>query len=241
MDYGIQMYSVRDITSADLRGALKKMAEIGYKYIEFAGFFGNSAEDVRSWLDEYGLEVSGTHTVLRELEADFEGTVKYHKTIGNKNIIIPGHDLSSQAKIDDFVEKVNRFIPMLEKEGISLGYHNHSFEFQPNPDGSMVHEQLVYRTALKFEVDTFWYYNATQLDPSGIMRRLADRMSVIHIKDGFVNRRGKPLGYGEAPIRAVYDTAKELGMLCVVESESLKPDGPTEAELCFKWLKAQEA
>lgn len=240
MDYGIQLYSVRDITGKDLRTALKKMADIGYKYVEFAGFFGHSAKEVKAWLDEYGLKVSSTHTGLQELLDDFEGTVAYHKTIGNRNIIIPGHDLSSQAKIDDFVEKVNALIPRLEKEGISLGYHNHSREFQPNQDGTMIHEQLVLRTNLKIEVDTYWFFNAAGFSARGIMERLKDRMDFIHIKDGFKGGEGMPLGKGEAPLRDVYDCAKENNMLMIVESESLKPDGVTEAQICYDWLKAQE-
>lgn len=240
MDYGIQLYSVRDITGKDLRTALKKMADIGYKYVEFAGFFEHSAEEVKAWLDEYGLKVSSTHTGLKELLDDFEGTVAYHKTIGNKNIIIPGHDLSSQAKIDEFVEQVNAIIPRLEKEGITLGYHNHSREFQPNQDGTMIHEQLVLRTKLKIEVDTYWFFNAAGFSARGIMERLKDRMDFIHIKDGFKGGEGMPLGKGEAPLRDVYDCAKENNMLMIVESESLKPDGVTEAQICYNWLKSQE-
>ena len=57
MKYGIQMYSVRDVAQKDLKAALKTVAEIGYNSVEFAGFFGNDAETVRSWLEEYGLEV----------------------------------------------------------------------------------------------------------------------------------------------------------------------------------------
>ena len=240
MDYGIQLYSVRDITGKDLRTALKKMADIGYKYVEFAGFFEHSAEEVKAWLDEYGLKVSSTHTGLKELLDDFEGTVAYHKTIGNKNIIIPGHDLSSQAKIDEFVEQVNAIIPRLEKEGITLGYHNHSREFQPNQDGTMIHEQLVLRTKLKIEVDTYWFFNAAGFSARGIMERLKDRMDFIHIKDGFKGGEGMPLGKGEAPLRDVYDCAKENNMLMIVESESLKPDGVTEAQIGYNWLKSQE-
>ena len=160
MTYGIQMYSLRDITGADLDGALKAVAEMGYKTVEFAGFFGHSAEDVKAMLDKYGLVCAGTHSGLADLVNDFDATVKYHKTIGNTKYIIPGHDLSCQSKIDEFVEKVNRYQPLLEKEGISLGYHNHSHEFIPNDDGSEIHEQLVYRTNLNIEIDTFWYFNA---------------------------------------------------------------------------------
>ena len=240
MDYGIQMFSVRDITEKDLKGALKSIAEIGYKYVEFAGFFGNRAEDVKNWLDEFGLRVSGTHTVLRELDQDFSGTIAYSKAIGNRNIIIPGHDLSDQAKLDAFVEKVNQYQPLMAREGITLGYHNHSHEFMPNKDGSMIHEQLVWRTSLKIEIDTFWYFNATGNDAIGILERLKDRIGVIHIKDGFRGGDGKPLGQGEAPLRPVYDYCRANNILMVVESETLKPDGMTEARICYDWLKSQE-
>lgn len=240
MEYGLQMYSVRDITNTDLEGALREVAKMGYKCVEFAGFFGHTAQEVKGWLDKYGLRVSGTHTGLRELDADFEGTVNYHKALGNDHIIIPGHDLSDQSKLDDFVERVNRYQPMLAKEGIKLGYHNHSHEFIPNADGSMIHEQIVWRTNLNIEIDTFWYFKATHKSASGILKRLKDRISVIHIKDGLASGEGKPLGMGEAPVREIYDLAKEMGLLMVVESESLTPDGLTEAKICIDYLKAQE-
>ena len=35
-EYGIQMYSVRDITEKDMPGALRALAEMGYKNVEFA-------------------------------------------------------------------------------------------------------------------------------------------------------------------------------------------------------------
>ena len=56
--YGVQMFGLRDITPTDLRLALKTVADIGYKYVEFAGFFGHSAEEVRSYLDEFGASAS---------------------------------------------------------------------------------------------------------------------------------------------------------------------------------------
>ena len=73
MKYGIQMYSLRDITPSDLDGALKAVADMGYEMVEFAGFFGHSAEDVKAMLDKYGLVCSGTHSGLYDLLNDFEG------------------------------------------------------------------------------------------------------------------------------------------------------------------------
>ena len=102
MEYGLQMYSVRDVAKEDLLGTLRKVAELGYSFVEFAGFFGNSAKDVRETLDACGLKVSGTHTGWVELTADrIDETIAYHKAIGNKNIIIPGADFSTREKLDD--------------------------------------------------------------------------------------------------------------------------------------------
>ena len=99
MEYGIQMYSVRDFTKDDLDGALRRVSELGYKFVEFAGFFGHSAEDVKAMLDKYGLRVSGTHTGWQEVAEHFDETVAYHKIIGNKNIIVPGADQIGRAHV----------------------------------------------------------------------------------------------------------------------------------------------
>ena len=53
-EYGIQMYSLRDVTKDNLKEALCMVADMGYKYIEFAGFFGRSSADVNKILDEAG-------------------------------------------------------------------------------------------------------------------------------------------------------------------------------------------
>ena len=96
MDYGLQLYSVRDITGQDLAGAMEQVAALGYRFVEFAGFFGHSAEEVKAMLDKTDLAVSGTHTGWQELTADrIDETIAYHTAIGNKNIIIPGADTSA--------------------------------------------------------------------------------------------------------------------------------------------------
>ena len=239
MEYGIQMYSVRDLTKDNLDEALRQVAELGYKFVEFAGFFGHTAEEVKAMLDKYGLKVSGTHTGWQEVANNFEETVAFHKTIGNKNIIVPGCDLSNQEKLDEFVAMANEFQPKLEAEGISFGYHNHAHEFRPNVDGSMIYDQLVYRTNLNLEIDTYWAYVGMQ-HPIELMERLKDRLRVIHIKDGYENGDGMPLGMGTAPVADVYAKAVEMGLPMVVESETCNPDGMTEAKICIEYLKSLE-
>lgn len=239
MDYGLQLYSVRDVTGTDLEGTLKKVAEIGYRYVEFAGFFGHSAEEVKAMLDRYGLIVSGTHSGLGDLDADFAGTVKYHKIIGNTNYIVPGAPTWTAAELDETIEKLKKYQPMLEAEGIRLAYHNHDGEFKPNADGQIPHEEMERRTNIDFQIDTFWAFVAGK-DPVEVITRLKDRVHVIHLKDGLRNGHGYALGEGEAPVAAVRAKAIELGMHMVVESETLQPDGISEATRCINYLKSLE-
>ncbi len=238
--YGLQLFSLRDITDKDLEGALKAVAEMGYKYVEYAGFFGHSAETVKAWQDKYGLVCSGTHTGHGELlPENIEATIAYHKTIGNKNIIIPGADLNTLEKIDEFCAIMNAAQPRLAAEGISLGYHNHSHEFVVMPWGSTIHSELEKRGTFDFEIDTYWAFNAG-LDPVAVLDRLSDRVKVIHLKDGFKGGIGKALGEGEAPVVAVREKALAMGLTMVVESEGLDPTGLEEVGRCMDFLKSLE-
>ncbi len=235
--YGLQLYSVRDTAEADLSAAIKKTAELGYKEVEFAGFFGHSASDVKSMLDTNGMICAGTHTGVDQLlpEKIFD-TVKYHKTIGNPNIIIPAADLSTLEKIDRFAKVMNFAMPILAAEGISLAYHNHSDEFTVKDWGSTAHSELEKRTEIDFEIDTYWAFNAG-CDPVKVMDRLKDRIKVIHLKDGFIGGEGVALGEGETPVRAIRDYAAKQGFKIVVESETLTPDGISEVGRCIDYLK----
>ena len=235
--YGLQLYSVRDTMELDFEGTLKKVAEMGYSYVEFAGFFGYTAEQVKKMLDKHGLEISGTHTGWNELKKEnLEKTVEYHKAICNPRIIVPAADLSTLEKIDEVVETLNYAQPLLAAEGITLGFHNHSIEFKLMPWGSTQLAELERRTNIEFEIDTYWAWNAGA-DPVMTIDRLKDRMSVIHIKDGFAGGKGTPLGEGETPVAEVRRKAAELGLLIVVESETLTPTGLDEAQRCINYLR----
>ncbi len=239
MDYGLQLFSIRDITKDDFIGALEKVREIGYTCIEPAGFFDTPAEEVQAALKRLGLRVTGSHSSLQELQDDYEKTVAYHKTIGNTNYIIPWANLGTKAGVDAFVAAVNELQPKLLGDGIRLSYHNHSFEFAENEDGIVPYDEIVSRTSIGLEIDTYWAWVAGK-NPVKMMEELKDRLTAIHIKDGLPDGKGKPLGLGSAPAAEVYRKAKELGILMVVESETLQPDGLTEARICYNFLKNQE-
>lgn len=251
VEYGLQMYSLRDVTKEDLKGSLKMVADMGYKYVEFAGFFGHAAEDVKAWLDEYGLICSGTHTGAGPIAADkIDETIAYHKTIGCSNLIIPGMDWSTEEKMDENIALMNAAQKKLAENGITLGYHNHSREFFPTSYGKVIEDEIINRTSVELQIDTFWAFNAG-LDPVAYCESLKDRIRVIHLKDGIPsvpeNRNidhvhdgvvGKSSGEGEAPVKAVREWAIKNNVLMVIESEGLEPTGPAEVKRCIDYLRA---
>ena len=241
MNYGLQMYSVRDVTEKDLRGALAQVAALGYENVEFAGFFGHSGEEVAGWLKELGLRASGTHTGLNALEEDFEGVVACHKALGCDLVIVPYADAKTEAEADALIEKMKDFQKRLAAEGLRLGYHNHAHEFKAIEGDASLMERFFTQTELLLQLDTFWVYAAGE-DPAAWMERTAaeGRLPVIHIKDGFADGEGVPLGKGTAPVKEVYEKAIELNVPMVVESETLTPSGMEEARICIDYLKSLE-
>lgn len=237
-NYGLQLYSVRDITANDLEGALKQVAELGYKNMEFAGFFGNSAETVKEWLKKYGLSVTGTHTGLNLLDSDFEGTVKYHKDLGCYDLIVPYASTKNKAEVDALVDKMNKYDELLKKEGIRLHYHNHAHEFMPNEDGIVACDELLKRTDILFEIDTYWVY-AAKRNPIEVLDTYGKRIKFIHLKDGTPDGKGFSLGQGSAPVTAVLKKAIIEGYEIIVESEGLDPTGIEEVARCMDFLNKQ--
>ncbi len=239
MNYGIQLYGVRDLAEKGLDKAISAVAKLGYASVEFAGFFDNTAEQINSMLNTSNIKIFGTHSSLKDLIENYENTVKYHKEIGNKYFIIPAYKLRNQQEIDYFVDTVNELYPKLKKEGITLGFHNHAGEFIPNPDGSVAFEQILYRTEIALEVDAYWAYVGMG-DPVALLERVKDRLIAIHIKDGDKDGNGFPLGLGTAPVADMYRFAVDNNIPLVVESETCTPSGIEEARICIEYLKSLE-
>jgi sugar phosphate isomerase/epimerase len=245
------MYSVRDITKDDFKGALKAVAEMGYQYVEFAGFFDNTAEDVKAWLDEYGLVASGTHTKLDALtDETIDETIRYHQVIGCKNLIVPSAKWKTEEQMEENIAALNKAQKKLAAAGITLGYHNHSGEFYETPYGKIVEDELLARTDIAIQIDTFWLFNAG-IDPVTYLEAHKDRIRVIHLKDGIVSKDtkgsfadakngavGKSVGSGDAPVKAVREWAIKNNVLMVIESEGLDPTGPEEVKRCIDFLRA---
>ena len=86
----VQLYSVRHEAEQDLPGTLAKIRAMGCEGVEFAGWYGHSAAQIRTWLDAEGLRVAGAHVGIETLQGDqLEASVEFAHTLGNEFLIVP--------------------------------------------------------------------------------------------------------------------------------------------------------
>ena len=248
MKYGIQMYSIKDIATTDMYAALKTVAEHGYASVEFAGFFGHSADQIKAWLDELGLEVTSTHTRLDALLPDtIADTVAYHKAIGCDTIIIPVADWSTAEKLDANINNMIAAKEYLAKEGMTLAFHNHSTELVPYPYGKTPINEIIERTDIELEPDVFFFSNCG-LDPVEFCEKYSSRIRLVHLKDGTYPTdivrdysnihsgiESVPTGQGTVPVDAVVEWARDNGKQIVVEVEA-RSSGAIVTGECIKYL-----
>ena len=247
MKYGLQLYSVRDSAAENFEQMLESVAKMGYSFVESAGFYDRTAEQVKETLDKNRITLCSTHTSLRRIRDELDATIAFHKTVGCNDIVLPGAPINTAAEVDELVDIINNAIPKIEAAGMKLHFHNHSMEFISNADGQIPHDELAQRTKVYFEIDTFWAFNAG-LDPLELIDKYADRVTLIHLKDGIPQdwsnhdsqAIGKSLGEGKAPIEAVLKKAQNMDLKIIVESEGLGPCGLDEVERCMNYLKNGE-
>lgn len=244
MKYGVQLYSVRDsVQENGMLETLRRVAAIGYQSVELAGMGDVTARELRAELNRLGLSIDGAHIGIKAfLPEAIEQTMRDMDTVSCRNLIIPSAKLKTKLEIELFLDQLSHALPTLRKEGFEIGFHNHAIEFLPNADGLIPMDVLTRETDLFFELDTYWAFHAGK-DPIALMDTMGDRLRMIHIKDGISslgNDGGMPLGKGEAPVSAVYQKAIEKKLPLIVESETLKPSGMDEIQVCFDYLKALE-
>lgn len=207
---GIQLYGLRNSMREDFEGTLRAVAEMGYEYVEFAGYFGRSATEIKEILDKYGLKCISVHQSLDFYYDDPEGAIDFLKTFGVKYSIIPWYKVEELAGTDKWETtalEFNKYASILHEHGMKLGYHNHDFEFR-RVDGKFIHDYIfeaVPEEYIEPELDTCWLKYAG-LDPSDKIYEYSGRVSIVHLKDFVCDR------FGGGPVYDLIDSeGKELG------------------------------
>jgi len=180
---GVQLYSVRDQCRKDLPGTLAAVAKIGYKGVEFAGYWGRTAKELREMLDENGIVACGTHTPYESvLEDKLKETIEFNRTIGNKFLIVPSMSAGSRQEWLDKAKLFNEIADKVKPEGMAIGYHAHAHDFKKF-DGENAWDLFFGNTKAEviMQLDTSNCADGGA-DPVEVLKKYPGRVRTIHIK-----------------------------------------------------------
>jgi sugar phosphate isomerase/epimerase len=187
---GLQLYTVRDLMKNDFEGTIAKVAQIGYKEVEFAGYYDRSPQAVRAILEKNSLTSPSTHVGYDIVEEKWSETLDAAHAIGHAFVVCPWIDAKQRKTPDGWkraAELFNRAGESAQKAGIQFAYHNHAFEFEPSETlgGKMPYDFLLQNTdpkLVKMEMDLCWITVGAQ-DPVKYFNRYPGRFPLVHVKD----------------------------------------------------------
>jgi sugar phosphate isomerase/epimerase len=212
---GLQLYSVRKECEKDLVGTVTAVAKMGYKAVEFAGYYGRDAKTLRALLDDVGLKCCGTHTGLETLLGDnLARTIEFNKTLGNRFLIVPGLSkkyTESRAAWQKTADLFNELVEKVQPHGMRVGYHNHTIEFK-ELDGELPWDTFFGR-ARKEVVMQFDTGNAMHGggDATVYLKKYPGRAATVHLK-AFSKKKGNALmGDDELPWKEIFHLCETIG------------------------------
>jgi sugar phosphate isomerase/epimerase len=233
-----QFYTLRDFTGTreGFRDSLRRVAEMGYSAVQLSavGAFENglTSRDARVMLDENGLRCIATHRPWSRLSQATNAEIDFHHELGCDYAAIGGIAGDFGYGLDDF-RRFNReaqvTIEKLKTAGIRFGVHNHAHEFIKF-DGRFPFDVWLDEGGadLMLEVDTYWVIEAG-IDPTGLLRRCAGRIPVIHVKDREVVREGPrmaAIGEGNMDWRSIIAAGDAGGVEAYVVEQDVCPRDP---------------
>ncbi len=251
---GLQLYSVGVEMEKDMEGTLKAVKTMGYDCVEFAGYFGHTAEEVRSLCDAIGLEIVSVHQKYDVFFDAPEESVSYLKTLGVPYCAVPWIGREAwKNDYDKIIADLKAVSALLKKNGIQLLYHNHEFEFLEKHGDDFVLDAMcrdLSADELIPELDVCWVHYAGQ-DPIAYIQKYA-HMPVLHLKDfdcdrlaagpayALIDEKGTAvggnsrqdngfrfcsIGYGRQDIPAIMKAAEETRVEYVIVEQDWDFDG----------------
>lgn len=256
MKVALQLYSVRQAMNIDLEATLLAVKEMGYDYVEFAGYAITDANEMRALLDKYGLTAISIHQGLDPFFQNAEAAINTVKALGVKYCAIPWYPLEKLQgeEWNKTMKSFADYAKALSEIGVGLLYHNHDFEF--TKDGDQYVMDKLYNTLgadiINPEFDTCWIHYAGE-DPCKYIRKYAGRQNVLHLKDfvcknlasgpvydlidaNGVDSKGatkedngfefRPLGLGIQDFPAIIAAAEEVGIEYLIVEQDNCYDTP---------------
>jgi sugar phosphate isomerase/epimerase len=198
---GLQLYSLRKMVKDEgIRKALEVVAKMGYNSLETAGYsdgkiYGMNPAELKKIVDDLGMKLTSAH-LSHEISGDHDAdmswwnkAVEAHNAADMKYMIMPSSPLRGEGATADNVKRYGEYFSEIglitAGASIQFGYHNHSFEFENKIDGVPVYDLLLANTSPRhviFQLDVYWI-KVGGYEPVDYMKKYADRIKVLHIKD----------------------------------------------------------
>lgn len=214
---GVQLYTVRDQMALNPEATIAKVAELGYKEIEFAGYFDRTAKQIKNTLDQEGLSAPSTHVDISETQSDkLKALIEYSNIVGHKYIIVPFLPPNFRNSLDKFKMLADQFSEIGEecnRGGIKFAYHNHEFEFD-EIEGVRLFDYLlsqVDENLLTMQMDLHWIIKAGY-DPIKYFNRYPGRFPLCHVKDLTTEGTMVDVGHGKIDFASIFAHSETAGL-----------------------------
>ncbi|MFB7142654.1 sugar phosphate isomerase/epimerase family protein [Gottfriedia sp. NPDC056225] len=236
----LQLWSVKEDAELDFFGTLEKVAKMGYDGVEFAGYYGKSASEIKAVLNKLGLIVAGAHVSADQILHRIDDVIAFETELGNKYIVCPWANFNSLEEWKEFAEQLQHSGKKLSEAGLSLVYHNHAHELVTVEDEYILDLLLnsIPSNLLKAEVDTYWLEFAG-VDAVEYMSKYKGRTPLIHVKDMAQSKEeSTEIGNGIMNIKGIVQQAKLNSVeWLIVEQEAFTKPQLVSVEIGLNNLK----
>lgn len=223
---GLQLYTIGEETRRDFIGTIRRVADVGYDGVEFAGYFDTPARVLKETLDDCGLRAAGTHLPVPVLRDDLPAQIEYSLAIGCPTLLCPAFRVEerSAAFFERMADFFNKAASACRDSGLKFAYHIHGHEFV-DLEGRSGMDILFDRTdpaLVGFELDTYWVERAG-VDALALFRANAARCTFIHFKDAIdrVDWHDTEIGAGIIDVPGILSAAAESAVRWfIVEQEA---------------------
>ena len=229
---GLQLYTMRHIVNDDFESILRKVAEVGYKELEFAGYHNLTPVQIRALMDELTLTAPSTHIGSGQLRDNLEQVIEDGQTLGHDYIICPHPGDLPFETLDDYramAEFFNEVGARVKEAGMQFGYHNHEFEFEAI-DGTLPIDILMQDTdpeLMVMELDLCWAWVAGA-DHVAFFEQYPGRTHLCHVKDYTEGGEMRDVGQGDINFAAIFAHADVAGLKhYIVEHDN--PEDPVQS------------
>ncbi len=246
---GVQLWSVRGAMQDDPAGTLQALADMGYTFVEAAGysdgkFYGMEPQLFRELVESTGMLFIGSHAGHAlpdsdnrdEVMAWWDECIRAHAAAGVKYLVQPWMSHRAFESIEGLQAYCNYFNEIGEKcnqQGIRFGFHNHAEEFNAF-DGVVIYDYMLQNTdpeKVMFQIDLYWAF-AGNVDPVDYFERYPGRFENWHVKD--VDVIGAS---GKIDFERIFGHAELAGLKdIVVEFEHPEKDPFKSLDLSIKYL-----